>query len=70
MKWTLPVVTCYAKQDKIWAHDPDGNEWEVYVLTDDLQHDHEHDHAGNLLSGDEAAPIPLQPIAPKHRCCE
>ncbi|MBC8159795.1 MAG: VOC family protein [Roseiflexaceae bacterium] len=30
------TVCCYAKQDKIWAHDPDGNAWEVYVLTDDL----------------------------------
>ena len=26
----------YAKQDKVWAHDPDGNEWEVYVVTDEL----------------------------------
>ena len=30
-------TTCgYAKQDKIWVHDPDENEWEVYALTDDL----------------------------------
>ena len=26
---------CYARQDKVWAHDPDGNGWEVYVLLDD-----------------------------------
>lgn len=31
------VTCCYAKQDKIWAHDPDGNEWEIYVLTDDRE---------------------------------
>jgi catechol 2,3-dioxygenase-like lactoylglutathione lyase family enzyme len=30
------TTCCYARQDKIWAHDPDGNAWEVYVLTDDL----------------------------------
>lgn len=23
---------CYAKQDKTWVHDPDGNEWEVFVV--------------------------------------
>ncbi|HUP48644.1 MAG TPA: ArsI/CadI family heavy metal resistance metalloenzyme [Thermoanaerobaculia bacterium] len=28
---------CYAKQDKTWVHDPDGNEWEAFVvLQDDL----------------------------------
>lgn len=27
---------CYAVQDKVWAHVPDGNGWEVYVLLDEL----------------------------------
>ncbi|HEY4641059.1 MAG TPA: VOC family protein, partial [Thermoanaerobaculia bacterium] len=28
---------CYATQDKTWVHDPDGNEWEAFVvLKDDL----------------------------------
>ncbi|MES2463938.1 MAG: ArsI/CadI family heavy metal resistance metalloenzyme [Armatimonadota bacterium] len=31
------TVCCYARQDKIWAHDPDGNGWEVYTLLDDQQ---------------------------------
>lgn len=26
---------CYAKQDKTWVHDPDGNEWEVFVVLED-----------------------------------
>lgn len=26
---------CYAIQDKTWAHDPDGNEWEVFVVLED-----------------------------------
>jgi catechol 2,3-dioxygenase-like lactoylglutathione lyase family enzyme len=43
------TTCCYARQDKVWAHDPDGNAWEIYVLTDDRLDDHEHDHAGNLL---------------------
>jgi catechol 2,3-dioxygenase-like lactoylglutathione lyase family enzyme len=27
------VTCCYAVQDKIWVHDPDGNEWEFFVVT-------------------------------------
>ena|SRR5687768_9441024 len=26
---------CYAKQDKTWVHDPDGNEWEAFVVLQD-----------------------------------
>jgi catechol 2,3-dioxygenase-like lactoylglutathione lyase family enzyme len=26
---------CYATQDKSWVHDPDGNEWEVFVVLKD-----------------------------------
>lgn len=26
---------CYALQDKTWARDPDGNEWEVFVVLED-----------------------------------
>lgn len=26
---------CYARQDKSWVHDPDGNEWEVFVVLED-----------------------------------
>src|SRR5436190_22628859 len=34
---------CYARQDKLWATDPDGNRWEVYVLLDDML-DEEEEH--------------------------
>ncbi len=30
------TTCCYARQDKIWATDPDGNSWEVYILLDDM----------------------------------
>jgi len=26
---------CYALQDKVWTSDPDGNEWEVFVVLED-----------------------------------
>jgi catechol 2,3-dioxygenase-like lactoylglutathione lyase family enzyme len=28
------VSCCYAVQNKVWATDPDGNKWEVYVVLD------------------------------------
>lgn len=30
-------VCCYAKQDKVWVQDPDGNSWEVYTVTDEME---------------------------------
>lgn len=34
---------CYATQDKTWVNDPDGNEWEVFVvLKDNLPETEEH----------------------------
>jgi catechol 2,3-dioxygenase-like lactoylglutathione lyase family enzyme len=45
-RWTLAGLLvrdemntdcCYALQDKVWVSDPDGNQWEVFVvLQDDL----------------------------------
>jgi catechol 2,3-dioxygenase-like lactoylglutathione lyase family enzyme len=31
----MQTECCYAKQDKAWVHDPDGNEWEVFVVLED-----------------------------------
>ena len=28
------VTCCYAVQDKVWASDPDGNAWEIFVTLD------------------------------------
>ena len=28
------TTCCYAVQDKVWISDPDGNEWEVFVVLD------------------------------------
>lgn len=29
------VACCYALQDKVWVHDPDGAPWEVYTVLAD-----------------------------------
>src|SRR5206468_7200910 len=31
----MQIDCCYARQDKTWVHDPDGNEWEVFVVLED-----------------------------------
>ena len=30
----LGTTCCYAKQDKVWVNDPDGNAWEIFVVTE------------------------------------
>jgi hypothetical protein len=31
----MRTTCCYALQDKAWVSDPDGNEWEVFVVLED-----------------------------------
>jgi len=31
----MDTTCCYARQDKIWVHDPDGTPWEVFVTHED-----------------------------------
>jgi catechol 2,3-dioxygenase-like lactoylglutathione lyase family enzyme len=31
----MQTSCCYAKQDKTWVRDPDGNEWEAFVVLED-----------------------------------
>lgn len=67
------TTCCYARQEKIWVHDPDGNAWEVYVITDDREADHEHDHQGRAMAGDGLIPGPAQfvpgPAPERSPCC-
>ncbi len=30
------VACCHAVQDKVWVEDPDGNQWEVFVVKSDI----------------------------------
>ena len=49
-RWTAAGLTtrdemqtscCYAVQDKSWVADPDGNQWEVFVVLEDNLHDNQ-----------------------------
>ncbi|MDQ6651571.1 MAG: VOC family protein [Acidobacteriota bacterium] len=44
---------CYATQDKTWVRDPDGNEWEVFVvLRDNLQETAPCECGNNVIEAD------------------
>jgi catechol 2,3-dioxygenase-like lactoylglutathione lyase family enzyme len=58
------VDCCHANQDKFWVHDPDGVEWEVYVLN----HDIEDAQAGVTPCAPEPLAHPL-PLAKAGPCC-
>lgn len=44
---------CYALQDKTWVRDPDGNEWEVFVVLEDNLAESDPCECGTKLSEDE-----------------
>lgn len=56
------TTCCYAVQDKVWVDDPDGNSWEVFVVT---EADTEQHSVGSPRGGapDEAA------SGPSKGCC-
>jgi catechol 2,3-dioxygenase-like lactoylglutathione lyase family enzyme len=60
------VSCCYAVQNKVWATDPDGNKWEVYVVLDNdgPQHHSSRTECCGDQPGcceDKAACCPLMP---------
>jgi catechol 2,3-dioxygenase-like lactoylglutathione lyase family enzyme len=58
------VECCYARQTKFWAHDPDGNLWEVYTFEGDI--DHRGDgQAEEVIRGTTATAT--EPVVWEHR---
>lgn len=47
---------CYATQDKTWARDPDGNEWEVFVVLKDNQPEAAPCECGSKVAEAQAEP--------------
>jgi catechol 2,3-dioxygenase-like lactoylglutathione lyase family enzyme len=48
---------CYAKQDKVWAVDPDGNRWEIFTVLEDAD-----------VMKEEASPCCTTPAAVPSSC--
>jgi catechol 2,3-dioxygenase-like lactoylglutathione lyase family enzyme len=46
---------CYATQDKAWVRDPDGNEWEVFVVLQDNLPQTEACECGDKVSEENSA---------------
>ena len=56
---------CYALQDKTWVRDPDGNEWEVFVVLEDNLAETSPCECGTKLE----AKTPVQIEANASSCC-
>jgi len=48
------TICCFAKQDKVWVTDPDGNAWETFVVLEDseLRRDQDSDSSCCIPSGE------------------
>ena len=55
---------CYAVQDKTWVRDPDGNEWEVFVVLEDNLPE-----SAACECGDQTAEAPPRAIAEAANSC-
>ncbi|MBY0403933.1 MAG: VOC family protein [Cyanobacteria bacterium] len=58
------VTCCYAVADKFWMQDPDGNEWEFWVKTDEDGETLYSNTAASACCAPEATDIPE-----KSSCC-
>lgn len=58
------TACCYAVQDKVWVEDPDGNPWEVFVVT-------QADIDQRAPQGSACCVPSVQPVADgaKSSCC-
>ena len=59
---------CYALQDKTWVGDPDGNEWEVFVVLEDNLPETAPCECGTELEPNVAAK-PSEVAPPASVCC-
>lgn len=70
----MQVSCCYARQDKFWVADPDGNEWEVFVVLEHLSpeqaraDDARSDVAATACSA-SCAPAPRAPATAAGAAC-
>lgn len=49
----MKVDCCYALQDKTWTRDPDGNEWEVFVVLENTEPQAEDCACGDKVTDQE-----------------
>jgi catechol 2,3-dioxygenase-like lactoylglutathione lyase family enzyme len=62
----MQTSCCYALQDKTWVRDPDGNEWEVFVVLEDNLAETSPCECGTKLEADSQS---KQVIETATSCC-
>jgi catechol 2,3-dioxygenase-like lactoylglutathione lyase family enzyme len=65
----MNVACCYAKQDKTWVHDPDGNEWEVFVVLEDNLEKNDAQTAACCSPSAEEILLPTEEVKAAPACC-
>ncbi len=66
------TTCCFAVQDKVWVHDPDGAPWEVYTVLGDAPADSGIAGDGSCCvpEANQATPIPVgMDSSPSSSCC-
>jgi catechol 2,3-dioxygenase-like lactoylglutathione lyase family enzyme len=61
----MQTSCCYALQDKAWVRDPDGNEWEVFVVLEDNLSETAACECGDKVGVSAATVVPAESVA----CC-
>jgi len=62
----MDTTCCYARQDKIWVHDPDGTPWEIFATHEDTE---VAGDGGPLAAGDGCGCAGTASGASAARCC-
>lgn len=60
---------CYATQDKTWVQDPDGNEWEAFVVLKDNLPETAACECGTKVAEAEATEATVERVASNESCC-
>jgi catechol 2,3-dioxygenase-like lactoylglutathione lyase family enzyme len=63
------TTCCYAVQDKVWAHDPDGAPWEVYTVLADAPVETGLAGDGTCCGGDAGEDLVSVGTKPSTSCC-
>ena len=71
----MGTTCCYARQDKIWVHDPDGTPWEVFATHEDTEVAGDGGRLAAIdegcgCAGTEAAETSTQCCSQVVACCE
>jgi catechol 2,3-dioxygenase-like lactoylglutathione lyase family enzyme len=63
------TTCCYAVQDKVWVHDPDGAPWEVYTVLADAPASTRLNGDGVCCASDEASSLVGLGAKGSSACC-